>query len=295
MLARNFAAGGKIERVDLEAIRGIVEHHPEDMTASVEAGMMLGAFQEQLRGSGQWLPIDPPGAETLSIGDLLAFDRSGSRRLGYGTIRDYLIGIKVALADGTLIKAGGKVVKNVAGYDLCKLFVGARHTLGVIVEATFKLRPLPEMECFLHAKAGSLEELERLRSEILTSKAEPVAFDALVKNGKLELIVAFAGSREDVEAQVKMVQALGFHALEDSDYATDFWNRETPRKISVLPSRTVATLRELGAEEWLAHLGNGVIHYRGGKRDNNEPLTPMLMDRVKKSYDPKGIFPNYIA
>ena len=124
LLAGNFASGGKVEKVDLSAIASLVEHQPEDMTASVEAGMTLRIFQEGLRASGQWLPIDPPN-ENITIGDLLAFDVNGSRRLGYGTIRDYLIGIRVAMADGTVIKAGGKVVKNVAGYDLCKLFIGA--------------------------------------------------------------------------------------------------------------------------------------------------------------------------
>ena len=111
------------------------------MTATVEAGMSSGLFRITRR-AGQWLPIDPPNSDRTTIGDLLAHNLSGPRRFGYGTIRDYLIGIKVALANGEIIKAGGKVVKNVAGYDLCKLFIGAKHTLGIIVEATFKLRPL---------------------------------------------------------------------------------------------------------------------------------------------------------
>src|SRR5688500_2609579 len=119
-LRDNFARDEKISSVDLSALNSIVEHFPEDMTASVEAGLTLAAFQDHLRASRQWLPMDAPEPQSLTIADLLAFDLSGSRRLGYGTIRDYLIGIKVALSDGTLIKAGGKVVKNVAGYDLCK-------------------------------------------------------------------------------------------------------------------------------------------------------------------------------
>ena len=135
MLTKNFLVGGKVERVELNTISELLEYHPEDMTATVEAGMLLADFQKTLRTKGQWLPIDPPGARSLNIGDLLSLDLSGPRRLGYGTIRDYLIGIKVALADGTMIKAGGKVVKNVAGYDLCKLFIGARHSLDGPVRA----------------------------------------------------------------------------------------------------------------------------------------------------------------
>src|SRR5687767_9275324 len=136
--------------VDLRHISALIEYHTEDMTATVEGGMSLSAFQQQIAKAGQWLPVDPSRSD-VTIADLLAYDLSGPRRLGYGMIRDYLIGIKVALASGEIIKAGGKVVKNVAGYDLCKLFIGARHTLGIIVEGTFKLRPLPEKEMVFQA------------------------------------------------------------------------------------------------------------------------------------------------
>src|SRR5688572_5681752 len=128
-LASASAAGTKITSVDLASLARILEHTPEDMTATVEAGITLPVLQEALRRAAQWLPIDPPDSDSLRIGDVLADDLSGSRRYGYGTIRDYVIGMKVALPTGELIRAGGKVVKNVAGYDLCKLFIGARHTL----------------------------------------------------------------------------------------------------------------------------------------------------------------------
>ncbi len=138
-LAGNYAHNEKIPPFILTALSRVVEHAPEDLTVVVEAGVNLGALQKILATRGQWLPIDPPRPESTTIAEILNANASGPRRFGYGTVRDYLIGIKVALADGRVIKAGGKVVKNVAGYDLCKLFVGSQGSLGLIVEATFKL------------------------------------------------------------------------------------------------------------------------------------------------------------
>ena len=257
--------------------------------------MTVRAFQERLRATGQWLPIDPPD-ESITIGDLLAVDVSGSRRLGYGTIRDYLIGIRVAMADGTLIKAGGKVVKNVAGYDLCKLFIGARHSIGIIVEGTFKLRPLPEKERFVGMTVGSIEELEAARAKLWSSPAEPVMIDGYSDGARMQVQAAFAGNREDVDAQTDLATTLGFVEQGEKRYAAEFWSGTVPTKLSVLPTRGVKALAELGATQWLVHLGNGVIYYRGGKVRENEDVPPELkhlMERVKNEFDPKGIFPNY--
>ena len=292
-LAANSAAGGKIKKVDFSGLAALVEHSAEDMTASVEAGMTVTVFQERLRARGQWLPIDPPSPEKVTIGDLLAYDLSGPRRLGYGTIRDYLIGIKVALADGSLIKAGGKVVKNVAGYDLCKLFIGARHTLGIVIEGTFKLRPLPEEERFVQAEVRSMEELEALRARLLSTRTEPVMFDAHNSDGNISVIAGFAGNREDVEVQVTSAREIGMDSIERADYAGDFFAGDGIRKVSILPSRVVETLKQIAAERWVTHLANGVIYHRGGKSISEPPLQVKWMDRVKRAYDPKGIFPKY--
>src|SRR5206468_10390855 len=121
-------------------------HAPEGRTVTGKSGVTLRVLRAELAKRGQWLPIDPPRPERLTIRELLEENASGPRRFGWGTIRDYLIGIRVALADGRMIKSGGKAVKNVAGYDLAKVFIGSRGTLGVAAVATFKLRPLPEAE-----------------------------------------------------------------------------------------------------------------------------------------------------
>ena len=127
-----------VDAVLLDAVANLIEHVPGDMTATVQAGMRLGDFQARLAKAGQWLPLDPPEPEAVTIGGLLANNLSGPRRFGCGMVRDWLIGLAVVLPDGSLIRNGGRVVKNVAGFDLCRLFVAARVTMGFIVEASFR-------------------------------------------------------------------------------------------------------------------------------------------------------------
>jgi glycolate oxidase FAD binding subunit len=124
----------------------VVEHEPGDLTATVEAGITLDALQQALGTRGQWLSLDPPFPGRATLGGVLAANAAGPRRHLYGTARDLVIGMRVVGADGALVRAGGKVVKNVAGYDLVKLYVGSLGTLGLIVEATLKLRPRPEAD-----------------------------------------------------------------------------------------------------------------------------------------------------
>ena len=129
--------------LDLSRYNRILDHQPADLTATVEAGITLDALQRELAPKGQFLPVEAPLPEQATIGGILAANASGPLRCAYGLARDWLIGISVMSASGVETKAGGKVVKNVTGYDLNKLYVGSLGTLGVIVEATFKLAPLP--------------------------------------------------------------------------------------------------------------------------------------------------------
>ena len=295
------AAGERGETVaffDLSALSAIVQHTPEDMTVAVEAGLSLAALQESLRSRGQWLPIDPPNPDKLSIGALLAGNPSGPRRFGYGTVREHLIGIKVAMADGSLIKAGGNVVKNVAGYDLCKLFVGSRGTLGCIVEATFKLLPLSEAEVFVKASVKSLQEAEDLLERTLKSAIAPIALDLTdqTDDGRLALITGLAGSRVEVEWQREQAAALGFTSEADLSHEDAFWaSSDDVHTLSVLPSRLTETLGELNAAEFVARAGNGVAHYRQGQPPPSSPPPPReLMKRLKDAYDPKGALPQLV-
>lgn len=129
--------------LDLAAMNGVVAYEPDDFTITVEAGMPLAALQRRLAEHGQFVPLDQAQFERATVGGIAAVGRGGLRRRAFGYPRDWVIGMRMVRADGTPIKGGGRVVKNVSGYDLPKLFCGSLGTLGVIVEVTFKLHPLP--------------------------------------------------------------------------------------------------------------------------------------------------------
>ena len=138
---------GDVTQTDIEVgtsrLGGVLDHEPADLTVTVGAGMRVVDLAAILARAGQFLPLDPPHGNEATIGGMIAANSNGFWRARYGAVRDLLIGTRIALADGTIARAGGRVVKNVAGYDLDKLLVGSFGTLGVIVEATFKVIPLP--------------------------------------------------------------------------------------------------------------------------------------------------------
>jgi glycolate oxidase FAD binding subunit len=142
--------GHSPQRVDvvlsLQRLQHQLAYEPADMTTTVQAGMRLTDLQQRLGAHGQRLALDPPGGTTTTVGGIVATNRSGPRRLLYGSVRDLLLGIAVVTVDGRRTKAGARVVKNVTGYDLNKLYIGSLGTLAVIVELTFKVHPLPPAE-----------------------------------------------------------------------------------------------------------------------------------------------------
>jgi glycolate oxidase FAD binding subunit len=165
--------GGALERydvaLDLSKLNAVVEHEPADLTCTVEAGMGLVDLQRALGAHGQWLPLDPGLPEGATIGGILATNTSGPARIRYGGPRDVVIGMTVALANGDLVKSGGRVVKNVAGYDMAKLHIGALGTLGVITQASFKIAPLPLEEVFV-AINGGLDDLSALATNVIEAR-----------------------------------------------------------------------------------------------------------------------------
>ena len=261
----------------------MINHIPEDMTCTVDASITLAQLQARVGERGQWLPIDPPLADKLSIGELLATNVSGPRRFGCGTIREHVLGMKIRLADGRVIKSGGQVVKNVAGYDLCRLFIGSRGTLGEIVEATFKLRPLPEVERFVQRRCESLERAGEVIEAVIETEVTPVVLDLC---SPAVVVVGFAGTREEVEWQLSRVAELGIREPSSLDY-----NHPMPQKTSVLPSRLVETLRKLGNATFIARAGNGVIYHDGDPMPRKQELTAKLFERVKAAYDPHNALP----
>jgi glycolate oxidase FAD binding subunit len=165
--------------VGLRRLNRVLEHEPGDLTTTAEAGMTLEALQEVLGTRGQWLPLDPPASAEATLGGILATNAAGPRRHGYGTARDLVVGIRVVAADGQLVRAGGKVMKNVAGYDLLKLYIGSLGTLGIIVEVTLKLQPRPEAEGACWAAFQALEPAARAAAALAASELGPAALTLL--------------------------------------------------------------------------------------------------------------------
>jgi glycolate oxidase FAD binding subunit len=281
------APGGLV--LGLRRLSRLLEHEPGDLTASVEAGITVEAFQTALRGRGQWVSLDPADARLATLGGVLATNASGPRRHLYGTARDLLIGVTVVTADGAVVRGGGKVVKNVAGYDLPKLFVGSYGTLGVIVEATVKLRPLPDHERLLCIPFDRLKDAGAAVRSLLASDLIPNAIDLLdaaagaaLGAESPALVVGFDGLREQVDWQCAELTRLAASCggREGRALPDDTWPRlETAARaafptaaavmaFSVLPSQ-VADLMEQGAgvararglaSAWAAHAGVGVVH-----------------------------------
>ena len=161
----------------LKRLSRLLEHEPGDLTATVQAGMTLGALQRELGARGQWLSLDPAHADEATLGGIVSSNAAGPRRHLYGACRDLVIGLTVVTATGALVKGGGKVVKNVAGYDLPKLFVGAFGTLGVVVEVTVKLRPRPDTDRMVVARFASLKEAGSAARAVMGSDLLPSALD----------------------------------------------------------------------------------------------------------------------
>jgi glycolate oxidase FAD binding subunit len=192
----------------------VIEYEPADMTVTVEAGITFGVLQSLLAEHNQFLPIDAPADAT--VGGVLAANISGPSRHAYGLPRDWLIGCRVVLADGTIIKGGGRVVKNVAGYDIPKLAVGSLGTLGVIAEATFKLAPLPSVQETLIVKCETIESAGRL---VFAADERSLALRALA--------------------------IAGHEPIEGRTWTVGFWLAGTPTAVG----RTRAELEQLGTTE----------------------------------------------
>ncbi|MBM3896924.1 MAG: FAD-binding oxidoreductase [Thaumarchaeota archaeon] len=155
-----------------------LDYVPEDLTVSVQAGIKFKELQKMLVKKKQFIPLDLLFPEA-SIGGIISTNSTGPLRAGYGAVKNFLLGVKVAHADGRISRAGGKVVKNVAGYDLTKLYIGAMGTLGCILEANLKVYPLPEGESTLLVFVNAIDEIKQHMKKVLSAGISPVAFEFL--------------------------------------------------------------------------------------------------------------------
>lgn len=282
--------------ISTRRMRRLVAHEAADMTATVEAGLTLAALNAALAAAGQWLPLDPPHPEHTTIGAVIATDGSGPLRMSQGKVRDLLIGLTVVLADGTLVRGGGRVVKNVAGYDLMKLFTGSYGTLGIVAEATFKIRPRPQQEGLFVMPAADTRAAAESAMEILGAALTPLYVEALNEAAArgigaadgAAVVVGCGGSAEEIAAQYAcLVQLFGGSQVQSPDAATrqrllsllrdfpaDGAVPDAPTRagcrLSVLPSQLADVLPRIddlaaqhGLEaETVAHVASGVATVR---------------------------------
>ncbi len=181
---------------------GVVDHVPADLTVTVRGGTRLRDLQAALAERGQFLPLDPPH-DGATVGGVIATNSNGFGTLRYGAVRDLLIGTTTALADGTLARAGGRVAKNVAGYDLNKLLVGSFGTLGVIVEATFKVLPLPVARGASVSSAPDAAAAFATAAAVVRTSLRPCALVVDRERGRWRLVVAAAGEQAVVDRTLR--------------------------------------------------------------------------------------------
>ncbi len=165
--------------LSLSAMNRVLDYPARDMTITLEAGVTLAALQQTLAAEGQRLPLDAPRAAEATLGGIVATNTSGPSRCGHGTVRDYVIGISAIDGRGTPFKAGGRVVKNVAGYDFCKLLTGSLGTLGVITQITLKVKPLAQRRVLLACEAADLAQADALLAALNLSEVTPLAVELL--------------------------------------------------------------------------------------------------------------------
>ncbi len=278
--------------VSTAKLTNVIDYPARDMTITVEAGMRVEALAEVLAQERQRLPIDVPQAHRATLGGIIACNAGGARRYGLGTLRDYIIGISAISAPGSLFKAGGRVVKNVAGYDLCKVLNGSLGTLGLITQVTLKLRPIPESGRWLWAGFSRFADIEAVMQKLLLSATRPIAMEVLDASAAAEIAaeartvlptdgpvlgLAFEGTAHEVAWQIETLQSelqpfrpQQMIVTPDAE-ADGLWNALTEFEVTaeepltfkanILPSRAMDFL-ELATREQIsvqAHAGNGIV------------------------------------
>lgn len=247
----------------------VVEQAPSDQIVVAEAGLTVGALQRALAPHRQRLALDPPLPQRATVGGVVAASAFGPLRARYGSVRDLVIGVSVIRADGTLAKGGGKVVKNVAGFDLPRLMVGSLGTLGLVATVTFRVHPLPEAEATLLFPGLASPAVLGLFREARAAQLEPASAAALWAGGRLDLGVRFEGFAPGVAQQGDRLLEIGRRAGLSGDRldaagAADFWRRHdavrtggTLRAKLATPASALGAMVEQGLAPLLAALEGG--------------------------------------
>lgn len=260
--------------VDTRRLRRVIEHAAGDLVVKAEAGRSLDELDGALAEAGQQLALDRP-LPGSTVGGTLATATAGPRRLAYGSPRDLLIGITVVRADGVLAHAGGKVVKNVAGYDLGKLFAGSRGTLGLIVEAAFRLHPLPRAQAHVSATATDAGQAAEMVQALLHSPLVPAAVEVDGPD-PITVAVLLEGVPDSVTQRAEAAcELIGGRVGE----APDWWGRlpggEVLAEVRAVPTALEALLAELAAmpaAQLRGSAGRGVWHAALPAEDADQAL-----------------------
>ncbi|HTI14723.1 MAG TPA: FAD-binding oxidoreductase [Dictyobacter sp.] len=308
--------GGLPGQIDIllctQALDHLIEHEAPDLTCQVEAGITLATLQKRLAEKGQRLALDPPYPERTTVGGMLATNASGPKRLRYGTARDLVIGLQTIQANGDLARSGGRVVKNVAGYDLNKLYIGSFGTLGVIVEANFKLHPLPEREKTLIFTTTDQASLLQLAKALTHSSLSPSAIEFISTHGTYHtdfapfhiaeqnyaLAINYEGSTITITRQIndtiKLAQQFALHGNDlEGNEQERFWNSVRAHtqgplvcKVSILLSNIsqyIEYVEQLQRRYKLmttliSHTGNGILYIEINPPDNIVQIVPAIAE-----------------
>lgn len=310
--------------IETNQLDHLLEHEGPDLTCHTQAGITLASLQKQVAKQGQRLSLDPPDAEQSTIGGILASNASGPKRLRYGTARDLLIGLRVVQASGDISRSGGRVVKNVAGYDLNKLYIGSLGTLGIIVEANFKLHPLPVAERTLLLTYINAEDAMHTVMAIIGSQLTPGALE-LIDTGAANdmndfsalhlptsgytLAVNFEGSNVTIDRQLHETRLLArrYNALMGEDLLGEvqqhFWQVVRKHmqgtltcKVALLPTQIVPYLQQLEQicrrhnleAATIAHAGNGILYSELRPGDALPRLVEAIAELRRYAWEMRG-------
>ena len=283
-------ADGDTSDLTTARLDGVGEHNVGDFTAVLQAGVRLAEAQERFAAEGQMLALDPPlgSGDAATVGGVVATGDSGPLRHRYGAARDLLLGITVALSDGTVAKSGGKVIKNVAGYDLAKLFAGSFGTLGAILEVVVRLHPRPRSTATAVGESDDLAALARAALALARAPLELEALDLSWEDGR-GCVLARVGGAAALARATAITERMELDAhLEDED--EELWSaqRECQRsrsdavvRISALPTELE---RAIGAA---AALGGSVVARAGlGLAWARVPPDAAAVTELRRRLDP---------
>lgn len=276
--------------IDMRSLNRVIDYPAADMTVTVEAGMTFAELRRVLAERGQRLPLDAPEGDRATMGGIFATNTSGPRRLGWGRPRDWIIGVGFVTAAGELVKGGGRVVKNVAGYDFPRLLTGSMGTLGIIVQMTLKTRPIAASTAIVWATFDRSDDVREALARLTTSSTRPTAVELLnrptataigepsgLPSGLWTIAIGFEGEKETVawqtERLAKELNARDCRSVEEA-VADALWSRlvedsalaraadgQVSIVVNARRSSVVALASKLDASVWCvqAHAGNGII------------------------------------